>query len=52
MYSQKTLKEWRMCRKKFLLSTMPDEVIRKIFFGNRMGDQKLAFDEQITNFIF
>jgi hypothetical protein len=51
-YSQNTQKEWRIRRKKFLLLTMPDEVKGTVFRENRMGDQKLAYDEQITNFIF
>jgi hypothetical protein len=41
-------KEWRICRRKFLLSTMPDEVFRE----NLMGDRKPAYNEQIMNFIF
>ncbi len=51
-YSQNTQKEWRIRRNKFLISTMPDDVKEKVFRGNRMGDHKLACDEQITNLIF
>jgi hypothetical protein len=31
---------------------MHDDVKGKVFRGNRMGDHKLAYDEQITNLIF
>jgi hypothetical protein len=51
-YSQNTQKEWRIRKKKFLLSTMPDDVKGKVFRGNQMGDHKLAYDEQVTNLIF
>jgi hypothetical protein len=44
MYSQNTQNV------KFLLSTMPGEVKGTVFLENRMGDHKLAYGEQITNF--
>jgi hypothetical protein len=31
---------------------MPDKVKGTVFRENRMGDHKLAYDEQITNLIF
>ncbi len=34
-------KEWRMCRKKFLLSTMPDQDKGTVFEKNQMGDPGL-----------
>jgi hypothetical protein len=39
-------------QKTFLLSTMPDEVNWAIFQEYRIGNHILAYDEQITNFIF
>jgi hypothetical protein len=41
-YSQIMQKEWRTCRKKFLLSTMLDEDKVTVFRENPMGDHKLA----------
>jgi hypothetical protein len=45
-------KEWRLCRKKLLLLTMPDKVKGEVFRESQMGDHKLAYSEQITNFPF
>ncbi len=36
-YSQNTSKEWRICRNKCLLSTMPNEVKGTLFQENQMG---------------
>jgi hypothetical protein len=35
-------KEWRIYRKKFLLSTMPDKVKGPVIREKRMGDHKMA----------
>jgi|LakMenEpi03Aug12_release.lakeMendotaPanAssembly.Ray.scaffolds.fasta_scaffold1652321_1 hypothetical protein len=43
-------KEWRTGRKKFLLSTMVDEVKVTVFRKNQMWDQKLAYKLQILVF--
>jgi hypothetical protein len=48
----KRLKEWRIRRKRVLLSTTADKVKGIIFRENLMGDHKPAYDEQITNLIF
>jgi hypothetical protein len=45
-------KEWRLRRKKLLLLTMPDKVKGAVFRENQMGDHKLTYREQITNFTF
>jgi hypothetical protein len=49
----------QICRKNgeyaernLLLSTMPDKVNWTVFRENQMGDHKLTYDEQISNFIF
>jgi hypothetical protein len=44
-------KEWRICKKKCLLSTIADEVKGTVFQENHMGDHKQAYNEQISNFI-
>jgi hypothetical protein len=44
-------KEWRICKKKCLLSTIANEVKGTVFQENQMGDHKHAYDEQISNFI-
>jgi hypothetical protein len=41
--------EWRIRRKKFILSTMSDKVKGTVFREYRMGDHKPTYDEQITH---
>jgi hypothetical protein len=51
-FSEYAERTWRICREKFLLSAMPDEVKGKVIRENLTGDLKLIYGEQITNLIF
>jgi hypothetical protein len=38
-------------QKEIYFSTMPDQIKGAVFLENQRGDNKLAYGEQITNFI-